>query len=139
MVFDVEEGDIRRFAQAVGDSNPLWQDRQFAAKTSYGGIIAPPTFVASLSPYDFLGQIIAQSPYKRQINGGNELELIQPIRPGDRITAILKVNDVRERKGKFGDTAIMSAETTYTNQNNQTVATVKTTILFYQEAADALL
>ena len=45
IVLEVEKGHIRRFAQAVGDPNPLWQDKAYASKARYGNIIAPPTFL----------------------------------------------------------------------------------------------
>src|SRR6476469_7924704 len=36
---------ILRFAEGIGDDNPLWTDEAYAASTSYGGIIAPPSFI----------------------------------------------------------------------------------------------
>ena len=37
-VFEVEKGSIRKFAQAVGDPNPLWQDEEYARKSRYGSM-----------------------------------------------------------------------------------------------------
>ena len=34
---------IRHFADAMGDSNPLWRNQEYARQTRWGGIIAPPT------------------------------------------------------------------------------------------------
>ena len=42
---DVEKGAILKFAQAIGDENPLWNDEAAARRTRYGGLIAPPTFL----------------------------------------------------------------------------------------------
>ena len=36
---------ILKFAAGIGDINPLWIDAEYATKTSYGGIAAPPSFV----------------------------------------------------------------------------------------------
>ncbi len=33
LVYEIEKGMLRRFAQAVGDPNPLWQDEEYAAKS----------------------------------------------------------------------------------------------------------
>jgi len=41
-VYDVTDKDIRRFAQAIDDPNPLYYDEEYAKKTIYKGIIAPP-------------------------------------------------------------------------------------------------
>ena len=46
---EVEKGAIRKFAQAVGDPNPLWQDEEYAKKGPYGRIVAPPTFLVSMA------------------------------------------------------------------------------------------
>jgi acyl dehydratase len=36
---------ILRFAEGIGDDNALWTDADYAAKTRFGGLIAPPSFV----------------------------------------------------------------------------------------------
>ena len=41
-VYEVEKGSVRRYAEAVGDDNPLYRDEEYAAATKYRGIIAPP-------------------------------------------------------------------------------------------------
>ena len=42
---DAEKGAIIRFAQAIGDVNPLFSDEAAARHGRYGGLIAPPTFL----------------------------------------------------------------------------------------------
>ena len=44
-VFEVEKGMILKIAQAVEDPNPLWQDQEYAQKSRYGGIVAPPSII----------------------------------------------------------------------------------------------
>ena len=46
-VVEVERGAIRRFAEAIGDPNPLFNDEAASRKTRFGGMIAPPTFCRS--------------------------------------------------------------------------------------------
>jgi len=41
----VDISSIRRYAQAISDLNPLYLDEEYAKKSEYGGIIAPPTFI----------------------------------------------------------------------------------------------
>src|SRR4030042_6455742 len=41
---EVEKGFIKRFADAVEETNPLYWDEEYAAKSRYGLIIAPPGF-----------------------------------------------------------------------------------------------
>ncbi len=59
VVYDIEEGTIKRFARAIGDPNPLWQDEEYAVKTDYGGIIAPPNFILTLGFGHVLGSYIS--------------------------------------------------------------------------------
>jgi acyl dehydratase len=39
---------ILKFAEGIGDTNPLWADEEYAAKTRYGSVIAPPSWVFSV-------------------------------------------------------------------------------------------
>lgn len=50
--FPVEEGHILMFARAIGDLNPVYTDREAAAGTEAGSIIAPPTFVQASAQFD---------------------------------------------------------------------------------------
>jgi hypothetical protein len=36
---------ILKFIEGVGDVNPLWSDAEYAHKSRYGCIVAPPSFV----------------------------------------------------------------------------------------------
>jgi acyl dehydratase len=36
---------IRHWCDAVGDDNPVYTDREFAAKSVHGAIVAPPTML----------------------------------------------------------------------------------------------
>ena len=38
---------IKKFADGIGDPNPLWSDAEYARKTRYGNIVAPPSWVWS--------------------------------------------------------------------------------------------
>jgi acyl dehydratase len=125
---EVEKGAIRRIAQAVGDSNPLWQDEEYAQRSIYGGIIAPPTFLTTLRDEEWREwALTVEHPLKRGLLVGNELEFLQPIRPGDRITVATKLAEAFERPGKTGDRLFLIFETIYTNQHNEVVAKVRQT------------
>lgn len=131
-VWEVEKGAIKKFAESIGDTNPLWQDERYARKSRYGGIVTPPTFLASLTN-DAVRDAIFQLdlPVKRVLNGGNELEFFQPIRPGDVITVTGKLADVREREGRMGRMLFMVFEYTYTNQFGEVAAVGRNTIIRY--------
>lgn len=43
-IFEVEKGALRKFADAVGDRNPLYWDDEYARNSRFGTLIAPPGF-----------------------------------------------------------------------------------------------
>ena len=49
VTYVVEKHSIEHFARAIGESNPIYFDEQFA-KDNVGGIIAPPTFIRLFRP-----------------------------------------------------------------------------------------
>ena len=126
---EVEKGAIIKFAQAIGDDNPVFNDDEAARESRYGGIIAPPTFLRSVAssraelPFDF--------PFNRRLDGGSDWEYFEPIRAGDRITAVSRIVDINERTGRMGLMIIMSTTTTYRNQFDQIVATQTGTGIAY--------
>ena len=129
---EVEKGMIKSFAQAIDDDNPLWQDEEYAKKTRYGGIIAPPTFPTALSTSALFDKfLLMEGPYERLLNGGNELEYFQPIRPGDVISATAKIANLRERESKTGKMLFMIIEVTYKNQRGEVAAKERDTIIRY--------
>lgn len=50
--FPIEEGHVLMFARSIGDANPLYCDREAAARSEFGAIIAPPTFVQASAQFD---------------------------------------------------------------------------------------
>ncbi len=129
IVYEVEKGGIKKFAEAIGDPNPLWQDEQYAKKSVYGSIIAPPTFAISLRHDPFMDRVKQLAAFKRILNGGNDVESFLPIRPGDIIAVTGKIVDIRERAGKAGNMAFMTVELSYKNQKGELAAKIRNTII----------
>ena len=143
-IFEVEREAIRRFADAVDDSNPLYWDEDYAKKSRYGSIIAPPGFISS--PW-FSGRptkwpkrgettakgrrnlviALVKAGFSRILDGGMEYEFSSPVRAGDTLTATAKIKDIIGRKGSTGKMVFLITETTYINQNGETVAKARAT------------
>ncbi len=126
---EVEKGAIIKFAEAIGDENPVYNDEVAGRASRFGGLIAPPTFLRSaLSarpelPFDV--------PFDRLLDGGSEWEYFVPVRPGDHITAVSRIEDISERNGSIGLMIISTIVVSYTNQFNQVVATQTSTSIRY--------
>jgi acyl dehydratase len=128
-VVEVERGAIRRFAEAIGDPNPIFNDEKQARKTRYGTMIAPPTFCRSLGGGFFSIRLNLQS--FRGLDGGSEWEYFEPIRPGDRITVVSRLADIREATGRLGPMVFIVTETRYTNQFDQLCVVQRSTAIRY--------
>ncbi len=126
---EIEKGAIIKFAQAIEDDNPLFNDEAAARAGRFGGLIAPPTFLRSVRtsrpdiPFDV--------PFNNALDGGSEWEYFEPVRPGDRITAVSRISDILERTGRMGVMIITTTVTTYRNQFDQVVATQTATGIRY--------
>lgn len=129
ITYDVERGAIVKFAQAIGDANPLFNDEEAARESRYGGIIAPPTFMRSLISNPAPDY---KSPYSANLDGGSQWEYFSPVRPGDRITVTTKLAELFERPGRLGNMLFSVRETKYVNQFGKTVALQRTTGISYQ-------
>ena len=129
--YEIERGAIRRFAEAVGDTSPLFNDESVARKTRFGGLIAPPTFYRSLGSPIPTVHIPALGDSFRGLDGGSDWEYFHPIRPGDRITVQSKLVDLRESEGRLGPMIFTVVETSYTNQFGELCATQRSTGIRY--------
>jgi len=77
----ITDEDVRGFAAASGDTNPLHLDDEFAEKTRFRGRIAHGTLVGGL-----ISAALARVP-GLVIYLSQDLEFHNPVRIGDRITA----------------------------------------------------
>jgi len=122
----IEASEIRRFALATEDGNPLWLDNEYAKKTRWGGIIAPPTFLIACGGQHALApeSEVEQFPgfILQPLFSGSEFEFYHPVRVSDNIRPKSKIVDVYEKVGRFVGTMIFrKSETTYTNQDDKLV------------------
>jgi acyl dehydratase len=77
----ITDGDLRRFAAASGDTNPLHLDDDFAEETRFRGRIAHGTLVGGL-----ISAALARVP-GLVIYLSQDLEFHNPVRVDDRVTA----------------------------------------------------
>ena len=132
VTFEIEKGALRNTADAIGDPNPLWQNEEYARNSKYGSIIAPPTFLLSLKVNEmvaFINEI--DCPLKRLLNGGCNIEYLQPIKAGDTITVAAELADLQERTGKTGQMLFMIFKLTFADQRDEPVARMQNTVIKY--------
>jgi acyl dehydratase len=132
-VLEIEKEPIRRWAEAIGDPNPLYRDEEYAKKKGYRSIIAPPGFIAQYAYPVKAGQMRVRfrGPFTRMLNGGNEYEFFKPVQAGDVITSTNKLAELFEREGRMGKMLFIINETTYKNQDGEVVAKARNTGISY--------
>jgi hypothetical protein len=151
----IEREGLRIFTQAIMDPDPRYWDDEFAKSTKFGGIITPPIYctylgrrtrpgsedpvtrafnenpnsdgIGGIRDTESEGQLPKVPTYlKRILNAGNEIELRQYPKLGDRIFSQAKYADIKERVGKDGSRMlIVTTETIYTNQQNEVLCILR--------------
>ena len=115
VVFDVERGAIRKFADAVQDQTPA----------CVRGDIAPPTF-----PTTFRITIPGLTfDLARVLHGAQEYRYERPLRAGDRVRCRVRVADVYQRKGRLGEMTFLILVMDGTDESGSPIFTGTTTAI----------
>jgi MaoC dehydratase-like protein len=118
--YEIERGMLRKFAEAIGDPNPIWQK------------VAPPTFYAALRLEELTRQVSeADCPAKFSLHAGNILEYFKPVKIGDVISVTGKLINLQEKSGQNNNMLFATLELKYNNQKRELVAKVYNTIIRY--------
>ena len=100
--YEVSRAKIREFAEAVGDRHPAYRDRAAAEKLGHPDVISPPTFpiVISMPAAD----LVVKDPalgldWSRVVHGDQRFAYRRPLRAGDRIVAVVRVESIKSLAG----------------------------------------
>jgi acyl dehydratase len=127
LVVDVERGHIRRFAEAVGDTNPIYVDEAAARAAGHPRIPAPPTFAIALRANDPRGGI--DLDWRKLLHGEQELLFARPLYAGDRLTIVGRIAGAAVKETKSGIMDVMVLETVATDEDGARVFTARSTVL----------
>jgi acyl dehydratase len=119
--YEVGKEKIREYAQAVGEDNPIYYDRERAKEAGFRDVPAPPMFAVvyqwgAVTPAAFdpeLGMDLA-----RLLHGSQEFVWGEPVCAGDLITTQLTIGDIYEKGGN----GFYVLETVSRNQDGQEVS-----------------
>ena len=146
----VEQGAVRRFAQAVMDDDPAYAGGGNAAR--YDGPVAPPLFPAAMFRRPFGAPDLLQAratdpdfdglaggprdglpdlplPGYAILNGGNEVELFRFARHGEQVLQRSRYADIQERESKSGPMLLVIIETEYVTATGEPLLKARKTII----------
>ncbi len=108
------------FASAVGDPHPWSVDEEAARASPHGALVAPPTFGVTFAMQPFA--LACADPelgldLLRLLHAEQEFEHGAPVRPGDELTTVGEIVEVRSR----GPLDFMTVRTETTNQAGRRV------------------
>ncbi|NEB38682.1 MaoC family dehydratase N-terminal domain-containing protein [Streptomyces sp. SID14515] len=100
--YEVGREKIREFAEAVGDTHPAYVDAEAARALGHADVIAPPTFVFSIT-FRAAGEVV-QDPqlgldYSRVVHGDQKFSYVRPVRAGDRLTVTSTIEAIKSLAG----------------------------------------
>ncbi len=131
--FVVGREDVRNFASVVGDgvpghvfstppdrAHPFTWDEETAKAGPHRGLVAPPGFAAAYAIEPFARAIADPAlalDVLRLLHGEQDLEFLEPVRPGDVLTTTGEITRIHER----GSLDVLDVTTTTVNQHGRTV------------------
>lgn len=151
----LEADTLRRFVQATMDTDALHHDADHAAATRYGQVVAPalypvhafrppagsPDNLASVQQDPnadgtygndgvFFGLEPIASPFKRLLNGGNEIEFFRCLAVGELCTAQARYANVLLKDGKSGQMLLVDIETEFRTEAGELLLINRQTLIW---------
>ncbi|MFT2015694.1 MaoC family dehydratase N-terminal domain-containing protein [Streptomyces sp. 796.1] len=100
--YEVGREKIREFAEAIGETNGIYTDPEVARAHGYRDVVAPPTFVFSLS-YRAAHQVTHDPQlgldYNRVVHGDQGFSYVRPVLAGDWLSVTSTIESVRTMAG----------------------------------------
>ncbi|WP_227935488.1 MaoC family dehydratase N-terminal domain-containing protein [Alkalihalobacillus deserti] len=96
----VEIGWVKKFAEAIGDIDPIYVDEEAASRTTHKKNIAPVTFPVT---FDYGTIPDVKVPTKGLIHGEQKYHYTRPLFVGETVYCYAEVKNYYEKKGTFGN------------------------------------
>jgi acyl dehydratase len=134
----------RRYAAAVGDSDPLYHDAAYAKSLGYANVVAPANFLPGVicwsegAPYDRLREDGTEAdthlpgvPAKgvRVMGGGEEMHFTRPVVAGTVVSRRTVLLDVTPRDTKQGLMLVARYQDEYVDEGGQELLRSVRTVL----------
>jgi acyl dehydratase len=139
---EVAASDVRRYVEATGDRNPLWLDDEAARSAGYRGRLVPPMLVIDLvwrlkdtDAGRMTDRVPLPANYIDTRNVETDMEWLEPVYTGDRISIRHRIRDIVARPGRRGLGVYITRETEYVRTDGRLVARMLQTVARFPKAA----
>jgi acyl dehydratase len=152
----VNQPMIRHWATAFADDNPAYTDPAFAARSRFGGIVAPPCMLQTWtmatpklegiaarggSPVELSGpnplSLLDEEGFVATLASNSEFEIERYLRLGEVVTATTVIEAISDQKQtRIGRGYFITWLTTYTVEGGEVVGRQRFRILKFKPAED---
>lgn len=143
--YPISEAMIHHWCDALGDRNPIYLDRDFAARSSHGTVVAPPAMLQAWimpglkprtePPGGEMVQIFEEAGFAGVVATNCEQDYARYLQVGDRISSVSRLESVSElKKTALGDGHFVTHLTEFTDATGEVVAAMRFRMLFFRPA-----
>ncbi len=126
-VNEIERGAVCRFADSLGETNPIYFDPDAARSQGYRDVVAPLTFAFTLRSSLELQE--AGQPNRTVLTSDQQVESFAPICVGDRISVCSRVAEITQRPGNVGPLEFVVVEDEGRTADDQLVFRTRRTLI----------
>ena len=121
--------ELIAYARTLGVTDPIYLDEAAAKRGPHGGLVAFPTFVVKLRGGTHMPPEVARQMSIGGFDAGKDIEFLEPLRPGDVITATSRIVELYEKTGRSGSMWFVVYRQELRNQRDELVANVDSRIM----------
>jgi acyl dehydratase len=129
-VLPIERTRLRFFAEATGQTDPIYTDREAARKAGYSDLPAPPTFLFAAELDSGASDRMLRDlgiPLERLLHGEQGFTYHCTPCVGDTVTVRSRIADIYEKKGGALEFVVKTSRAT--DQNDRLLAEMRTVIV----------
>lgn len=132
----VERGAVKKFAESIDDTHPIYLDEETGENSRYKRNIAPPTF-PRVFDYGVIDGL--NLPNKGLIHGEQTYHYERPLLVGEELYCYTVVKDYYEKAGKNGSMGFLVLENNGQDPSGNTIFTSSSVVIITEAVRKVLM